>query len=148
MKKKIISGIVLVFFCVLMIPILLLVLSEFTGIGSKKDGFKVYTVYSPSKEGQDLINQYKIKCIARDVEGIAFIDIKRGETFFAYNIDHNNFYFYENVNYDKVPEEISNKYNFAINYNWIETYGKYILIAMLIICVISGLLGWRFFGRG
>lgn len=132
---------------ILGLPFLLLFLSDFTGIGAKEGGFKVYETFSPIKEGQDLINQHKIKCVAKDVETLAFIDIKRGETFFAYNIDHNNYFIYENIKYDKVSEDIVKQYQFSVHFSWIETYGKYIVNSMFAICIIGLILGWWFFGR-
>ncbi len=140
--KQILKIALIGFFIILVLPLLLISLSDFTGIGAKEDGFKVYETYSPVKEGQYLINQYKIKCVAKDVESIAFIDIKRGKTFFAYNIDHNNYFFYEDINYDKVPEDIVKQYQFTVHFSWIETYGKYIVNSIVVICIILLILGW------
>jgi len=113
-----------------------------TDIGKKEGGFKVYETFSPTKKGQDLINKYKIKCIAKDVESIAFVDVSRGETFFAYNINQNNYFLYENIKYDKVPDKIINQYQFSAHFNWIETNGKYIVNTIYVICVIGMVFFW------
>lgn len=144
MKSKIITTFFIGFICILGLPFLLLFLSDFSGLGKKEGGFKTYEAFSPTKEGKNLIAQHKIKCIARDVECICFIDIGRGEIFFAYNIDYNNYYFYENIKYDKVPKDIVKKYQFNAHFTWLETYGKYIVNSMFGLCMLLWLVFWWF----
>ncbi len=144
--KKIIQNLIIGVLIILGLPFLILAFSEVTGIGKKEDGFKVYEAFSPSKEGQELINKYKIKCIATEVESIAFIDVSRGETFFANNIDQNNYYIYENIKYSKVPDNIVKQYQFSAHFTWLETNGKYIVNTIYIICVIGMILFW-WYGR-
>lgn len=142
--KKLIQPIIIGLLIILGLPFLILGFSEITGIGKKEGGFKVYEAFSPTKEGQELINKHQIKCIATEVESIAFIDVSRGETFFANNIDQNNYYIYENIEFNKVPDKIVEQYQFSANFNWIETNGKYIVNSIYIICVVVMILFWWF----
>lgn len=142
MKEKVLRNIVIGILFLIGIPFFIVLASEFTGVGKKEGGFKTYPIYSPIKEGQDFIIQNKIKCIAKDVETVAFVDVSRGETFFAYNIDHNNYFIYENIKYEKVPRDIIDKYQFTVHFNWIEVYGKYIINSIFGICIIVPIIGW------
>lgn len=144
--KKPIQNIVIGILFILGLPFIILAFSEITGIGKKEGGFKVYQAFSPTKEGQEFINKHKIKCIATEVESIAFINVSRGETFFANNIDYNNYYIYENIKYNKVSDNIVKQYQFSAHFTWIETNGKYIVYTFYIICVIVMILFW-WFGR-
>lgn len=109
----------------LLIPCIIQI-SDSTGIGKKEGGFKVYDAYSSSAEGRQFIAKYKIKCVAKDVETIDFVDIKRGETFFAYNVDHHNYYFFENIRYDEVPDNIVKKYHLSPQFSWLDKNGRMI----------------------
>ena len=114
----------------------LFLLSDIFGIGKKEQGYKVYEAYSSIKEGEELIQKYKIQCIAKDVESIIFIEISRGDTFFAYNITHNNYYFYEDIKYVKVPDDIVKKYKILARFSWFDNYGKWILLGLYGVLVI------------
>lgn len=141
MKKA--KKIIIYFFITLFaIPMVLLIISEVTGIGNKENGFKVYKAYSPIKEGEELIKKYNIKCVAKDVETTFFIDISRGETFFAYNIDHNNYYVYENIKFDKVPDATAKQYQLTAHISWLDTYGKWMFYSVGAICLILVLYKW------
>ncbi|CAN5624604.1 hypothetical protein BH10BAC5_BH10BAC5_03100 [soil metagenome] len=140
--KKSILYIVIGLISVFLLCLVLLGLSYLTHIGLKEEGFKVYDAVSTIKEGQELINQKNIKCIAKDVESVAFIDLKRGEMFFAYNIDHNNYIFYENIKYNQVPEDIVAKYEITPHLSWIQFYGKYIVNTIFVICIVVSILVW------
>ena len=144
--KKIIQNIIIGFLIILGLPFFILAFSEITGIGKKEGSFKVYEAFSPTKAGQDFINKYKIKCVATDVESIAFIDVSRGEIFFANNIDQNNYFFFEKIKYNRVADEIVTQYQLSAHFTLIETNGKYFVNTIYIICVICWILVW-WFGR-
>jgi len=140
--KKFLAIFIIAFAVLLGVTTIILAVSDFTGIGKKEEGFKTYTAYSPIPQWLQYINTHKIKCVAEDVETIAFIDMKRGKTFFAYNIDHNNYYVYENIRYTRVPADTVKKYQLKAHFNWTETNGRYIVNTMYAIVIIGGILIW------
>ena len=144
MKKRIISVLFIVIISILGLPFVLLLVSDFTGIGKKEGGFKTYNVISATKVGNELIQKYNIKCVAKDVECLAFVEMCRGETFFAYNIDHNNYYFYENISYKKVPKNIIKKHQITAHFTWLESNGKIIFIILFSIGAVLFLCYWFF----
>lgn len=138
-KIRIIRKIRNVFSIIIGIPIALMIISEVTGIGKKEGGYKVYEAYSPFKEGQDLIMHNNIKLVAMNVESIAFIDLWKNDTFFAYDVIHKDFYLYENIKYVKVPKEVVSKYNITARFSWVEKFGKFIILVLIIIFIIISL---------
>jgi hypothetical protein len=139
---KIIAYSIFTVVIIIFLPLILMAISDFTGIGKKEDGYKIYKVSSSLKEGQDFIDKNKIKCVGEGVDMIAFMDIGRKKTFFAYDVDYNNYYFVEKINYYEVPDELVKKYKLTPQFTWLEKHGETIYNWIAWILLGGALLIW------
>jgi len=139
---KALSYLIFAIIIILLIPFALMAISDFTGIGKKEGGYKVYKAYSPLKEGQDFVSKNNIKCVGEDVDVLAFVDIGRKRTFFAYNVDYANYYFIERIKYYKVPDEIVEKYKLMPQFTWTEIHGEQIWNWMAGIFIGGAIVFW------